>query len=62
MVAAPQLKDKPLLGAQRKQGGKDKEGKKVGSYSRAVVLVKKAGQNYCRGRPAFPFSLPRFRV
>lgn len=51
MVAAPQLKDKPLLEAQKKQGGRDKEGKKARSYSRAVVLVKGAEQNYCRGRP-----------
>lgn len=53
MVAFPQLKDKLLLGAKRKQGlgVGDKTGEKAKSHSLAAVLLRDAGRSDCRGRP-----------
>jgi hypothetical protein len=52
-VAFPQLKDKLLLGAKRKQGlgVGDKTGEKAESHSLAAVLLRDAGRSDCRGRP-----------
>lgn len=61
------MKDKPLLGAERKraEGRGDKKGKKVESYSRAAVQAEGAGRTTVevdQRMQAFSFSLPSFRV
>lgn len=53
MVAFPQLKDKLLLGAERKQG----EGDKMEKKSRKLFRGSCAWRRDCRGRPVRDSSL-----